>query len=272
MGSNKGITLISLITALLLVTILTSITVTTSVNSFNQMKFEAAKSELEEVQKIVNEVAADYQVYLKEIKGTDAGTEYVDYFEARYRDYSFFYKLLANHEDEAENVINNYPEIDATSEKAFYFTTDDLVKYFGLKGISDVVVDFSTRTVYSADGIKNPRNKGYYYFTPADWGADTVINKSSPEEDLPVVTASAISNYELTYDIQLIVSPKIKTSIKEVYFYKNGRYTKVDNFRELNNEVENIIRITVKGKGRYQFMVVDELKNRYQSEADLVLE
>ena len=66
MKSNKGITLISLIASVLLIIILAATTVVTSMNAYNQMKFEGAKAELEEVQKLVDETASDYQTYLKE--------------------------------------------------------------------------------------------------------------------------------------------------------------------------------------------------------------
>ncbi|MBR1540655.1 MAG: hypothetical protein IJ629_05825 [Clostridia bacterium] len=66
MKNNKGITLISLVASILLILILAATTVVTSMNAYNQMKFEGAKTELEEIQKLVDETASDYQTYLKE--------------------------------------------------------------------------------------------------------------------------------------------------------------------------------------------------------------
>ena len=271
MKNNKGVTLLSLIVALLLVSILMSITVATSMNSYNQMKFEGAKSELEEVKKLVDEIAADYQTYLKEIKGTGEGTRYQDYFAARYNA-DFEDKLLSNHVEHVETLLKIHKEIDVNSIATFYFTSDDLAKYFGLKGIECVVVDFSTRTAYSVDGIRDPRKRRVYYFTPADWGANTTVVKNIQEENTLFITATMVSNYEKTYDVELVINPKINNAITDVYLYSGDKYVKINNFRNISSEERTIIRVTVEGRGLYQFMIVDELNNNYKTKTNLVLE
>ena len=275
MKTNKGVTLISLIIALFLIVMLTSITVSASVNAYKQMKFDAAKSELEEVKRIVDEIAADYQTYLKEIRGTDKGTTYKDYFAERYNDNSFDDKLLVNHEENASALLSNHSEINVASATTFYFSSNDLAKYFGLKGVSSVVVDFSTRTVYSANGIRKPKNKFVAYFTPGDWGADTTVTNVQGGNAGSVVVAEKVAQYGTTYDIKLIVSPKLNVPIKEVYLYKNNKYIKLDSFRDVSDTNQNILRITLdKNEGvsqTYRFMVVDELNNAYRSVSDFNL-
>lgn len=277
MKNNKGITLVSLIMALIIVSILTSITVATSMNAYNQMKFEGAKAELEEVQKKVDEIAADYLTYVEEVKGTMLGTMYEDYFEARYNDSSFSNKLLSAHKDEVEKLLANHLEIVTDSTAAFYFTSEDLVKYFDLKGIDPVVVDFSYRSVYSVKGIRDPKNKQNIYYTASDWGANNQIYKSDSDEVERNLTASLIHYDDITntFDVELKVHPKLDISIAEVYLNRNDNLIRINDFRDLSDENDNIIRITFEKDtiiddtfvedNSYAFRVVDSLKNNYDS-------
>ena len=271
MKNNKGITLLSLIIAFLLVAILTAITVATSMNAYNQMKFEGAKAELEEVNKLVDGIAADYQTYLKEIRGTDRGTSYRDYFVERYNT-SFEDKLLKYHQDYADKLLANHWEIDVMSDTTFYFTSNDLAKFFGLRGIGSVVVDFSTRTVYSVFGIRDPKDKNNYYYTSSDWGEEHKIEEYNEEDYFQFIDAREVSHQGDIYDVELVMEPRLDTMITKVYLYKNGKYVRVNDYRDVSDEYASILRIVIEGRGQYQFMVIDELNNYYLSETVLVLE
>ena len=138
MKNNKGITLISLISSIILILILASVTIVASTNAYNQMKFEGAKSELEQMQKKVDEIATDYQTYLKE-KSSVTENEYTHFFADRYgngsTDVGVFDKMLIkNHESEAKTIIDKY-SLASENNQIFYFSKDDLNKYFDLKGI-----------------------------------------------------------------------------------------------------------------------------------------
>ena len=236
MKSNKGITLISLIASLLLVIILAAATITTSMNAYNQMKFEGAKAELEEIQKLIDEIAADYQSYLKE-KGTTK--TYAEYFTDRYNASNFSSKLLSAHKADVKNLMAYSTDVENaannSSPTAFYFTADDLVKYFDLKGIDSVVVDFSTRTVYSVDGIKDSNDSTKIYYTPADWNSKVVVTTTGAASTTSTITASKVSKSGNTYDIQIILSPKLANDVSEVYIYVDGKYIKADGFRDVTN-------------------------------------
>lgn len=268
MRSNKGITLISLISSLLLLLILAATTIATSMNAYNQMKFEGEKAELEEVQKLVDEIAADYQTYLNE---QGIAKEYIDYFRDRYNATDFSDKLLSNHLTDVKTLSDKYVviqnSISNSSKTAFYFTTDDLVKYFNLKGIGSVVVDFSTRSVYSVEGIKDSDDKTKIYYTPSDWGANSVIQSANSEN---TAISIAISQYSQNkdgsqIDVKLQITPKLSTTVTEVYYYKDGKYVKIDYFREMTNASATEIRVTVPNGCASKFKVVDELKNSYES-------
>ena len=114
MKNNKGITLISLVASIILLLILAATTISTSMNAYKQMEFEGSKAELEEVQKLTDEIATDYQTYLKE--NNDPNKKYADYFSERYGNGTddFSGKLLhANAEKISDNlktkheVLNN---------------------------------------------------------------------------------------------------------------------------------------------------------------------
>ena len=51
MRSSRGITMLSLIATILIMIIITSITIFTTIQSYDQMKFETFKAELQEIQR-----------------------------------------------------------------------------------------------------------------------------------------------------------------------------------------------------------------------------
>lgn len=273
MRNNKGVTLISLLSSLLIITLLISITVVTSMNTYNKMKFEGKKAELEEVQKLVDQLASDYQTWLKEQVPGETNISYSDYFNSRYNikfeSEKFETKLLSAHTD-AITALMSIPEIEAAvnpsapSTTAFYFTSNDLVKYFGLKGIDPVVVDFSTRIVYSVKGIKDYNDDTKIYYTPADWGADLVINKNASEKSFSV-SARKVSNDGNIFNVIIEIDPVIKSSVSEVYYKKNDNYIKINEFYDLSTSAKTIINAIVNEQGTFGFRVVDSMNNNYDT-------
>lgn len=267
MKNNKGITLISLISSVILLIILASITIVTSTNSYNQMKFEGAKAELEEMQKLVDEIATDYQTYLREQGGTKT---YQEYFKDRYGATDFSDKLLSSHQTEASQLLQKNPSLnEEKNEMIFFFTKDDINKYFDLKGINDVVVDFSTRTVYSVSGIKDPDDKTKIYYTSSDWGDDRKVSPNSKENNSVTVTAKQEKKDVSNFDVKITITGKIN-NVSEVYGGIDDKYSKIDNFRVItftesktDTEPQTEIMVSVTGAGNYKFKVIDELNNSY---------
>ena len=267
MKSNKGITLISLISSVILLLIIASVTIVTSVSAYNQMKFESAKAEIEEMQKLVDEIATDYQTYLNEQSNPDPG--YVEYFKARYNA-DFNSKLLSQHMSEVSDLVSKFTSLATPSNIMFFFSKDDIVKYFDLKGINDVVVDFSTRTVYSVEGIKDPDDKNIKYYTQADWGADPKVTYNPSSSAEATVTVEQVNTANSIYNFKITINKKLKT-VSEVYAIK------VDGADETTNKIENFqidnstsgtntsVLVTVTGGGTYYFRVLDSVKNIYKS-------
>ena len=278
MKNNKGVTLILLIVTVIMLGILASVTVVTSIEAYKEMKFEGAKAELEEIQKLVNKIASDYQTYLKETDSNSTETSYVDYFNSRYNvsarsSEGFENKLLYQTENsqKASALIGKYPNIaDAVNDSNkyfFYFTENDLIKYFNLKGISAVVVDFSTRTIYSVKGIEDPNDKSIIYYTASEWKGNTNIQKTATDMTNYTINTSIIENYGTTFDVQIQIEPKLSNEVFEVYYTTNDgdSYTKTDDFRDISNESATIVRVIITGSGTYNFRVVDSLKNYYDT-------
>lgn len=267
MRSNKGITLVSLVASVLLVIILAATTIATSMNAYNQMKFEGAKAELEEMQKLVEEIASDYQIYKKR----DDSITYVEYFTQRYNNDTFNTKLIATHETDTKiSAIKG--KINTASSETFYFTSDDLVKFFGLKGIEDVVADFSTRKVYSVDGIKDSNNKDTVYYAVSDWTGDKSI-KSTASQTAITVTATKNSSKDVT----LTFSTRLNTDVMEVYFAQDGttNFVSADSFRDVTDTTGNtIIRATATISDttkKYIFKLVDSAKNTYTTSTSITM-
>ena len=271
MRNEKGITLISLVASIMLIFIIAGITITTSVNSFNQMKFNSAKAEIDEVQKLVDEIASDYDTYAIEIKGDASTGTYQSYFKERYNADFVVLKNMTNRSSELEALMEAYPNL-STSDSAFLFTTQDLNKYFNLKGINDVVVDFTTRTVYSVKGIKDPDN-GKIYHQQAEWDNDPKVDYTTRPNNKKF-SVIEIGNYGTQLNLELVIARKVE-DISEIYYYfktqenANGSYSapqKIEDFQIVEcKEGSTRIRLTVNGKGIYKFKVITLAKDEFES-------
>lgn len=267
MESNKGITLISLVSSVILILILASVTVVTSMSSYNQMKFEGAKAEIEQVEKLVDEIASDYQTYLNEKEGT-SGLSYSTFFQARYNISStdISGKLLSANQEKAQTIMGKYTEISIPSDTMFYFSQDDLDKYFDLKGINDVVIDFATRNVYSVEGIKDPDDKDHLYYVSTEWGSDTKVAHNDGTTTATVAAASS-SNHTINgikyADITLTITGNFKVSEIYAIVPNTSKKLKVDQYNK--NDKVIYFSIPVTETGNYQFEVYDDSKNVIKS-------
>lgn len=268
MRNNKGITLISLVTVVILMGILATVTISVSINSYNNIKYESAVAELEELQGIVDEITSDYQVYLKESKATKT---YVEYFEDRYGVSNFSSKLVSNNLEVVADLIVKYPSLNSVPDKTFYFTKADIKNYFGLKGIDDVVIDFSKRVIYFIDGIEDPDNEEDVYFKSTEFGIKTVVSENSVSNTTRNILANKIGNSGNYYDVELTITPVIN-NISTIYVCSNNKSVKNENFRDVSIDSNSTkIRLTVEGSGTYTFKIVDEIGNEYVSGEQSIL-
>jgi Tfp pilus assembly protein PilE len=262
MRNQKGVTLISLIATIIVMIILAAITTVTSMNTYNEMKLESFKAELEEVQKKVNEIAADYEIYSKK-NGEE--TSYSNYFSYKFNGSSpaLLSENSSNLTKARTNVLNVHNEIDDSSNTVFYFTEADIQKFLNLKGIDDIIVDFSIRQVYSVEGCKDPENSSTIYYTPSDYGENTVIYEAE--------VSSSLSSLDATSTLKTVVDTKMAQitltinrstesntkdyPISKVYYSKDSgsSWIEVTNFTISGN----YIKFVLYEEGTYSFKVTD---------------
>ncbi|MBR2289355.1 MAG: hypothetical protein IJ867_01730 [Clostridia bacterium] len=270
MKNNKGITLVSLVASVILIVILAATTIVTSMNAYNQMKFEGAKAELEEMQKLVEEIATDYASY----SAKTADSTYAKYFSAKYgvtasnplsggafssvKTDSKFKSLMASSEWTKNYVADN------EANYYFYFTADDLVKFFGLKGIDDVVVDFAKRLAYSVEGIKDSNNDNKIYYCPTEWGAVKEKNttKTATGSVSYASATSATVNKVKYYNVKLALSSNFTGTVSEVLYKKSSAsnwLSSSDVHLVVESNITYVV-FTIKWSeaGTYDFKVIDE--------------
>lgn len=263
MKNNKGIALISLAITIVFIFLLATIVITTSIQSLRRMSLENFKNELEEVQRKVDEKAKDYANFKK----INATATYKDYFINIFGTAPNF---LKDNEKKAEAVIKANPllETNKKSDLVFYFTEKDVKQYLGLNGIGDIIVDFSTRYVYSVKGCRDPDNNQIYY-SAKDYGGNLVVAESNKtnsilsdsETLLKVKTKiNLIGNVNL-YPITINVISKLEDDtnypLVKVYYSKgnsdNDSWIEIDDLN-INNNAINFILYDI---GVYKFKVVD---------------
>ena len=268
MKNNKGITLISLGVTIVLIFLLATIVITTSIQSLRRMSLENFKYELEEVQRKVDEVVSDYAIYRK----TNSSATYENYFTNKFGTSP---SLLKNNEEKAEAVILANPILNTNKESdlVFYFTEKDVKQYLGLKGIKDIIVDFSTRYVYSVKGCKDPDNENKIYYSAKDYGESLVVTESSKitsslsGDSTVTLTASGTNNLvgnTKIYDMKLTIGNRNPNGtdypITKVYYSKESEAEEIGNtWVEIKDiKVDNdIVDFVLYDEGTYQFKVVD---------------
>lgn len=181
MRNQKGVTLISLITTVIIILMLAGITATSSISSFKSMKYQTFRSELEEIQDAVNEICEKYAL----LKQSDSTIDsYNGYFEKIYGENkgpTLIGSALTDNSSVAD-IVGLYGDLDKDSTATFYFTQDDIKKFLGLEVTLDkgIIVDFSTRKVYSIDGCEDPTTKTKYY-TLSEVKGETNVSKDTTD-------------------------------------------------------------------------------------------
>ena len=161
MREQKGVTLVFLVVTIIILLMIAGITMTTSINLYKKMKYESFIAQLEEIQGAVDKMCEKY----------DSG----DYTSFADSTTSFFTEVyggapgtlaIAENATKADKIIDKYFGGSASYHEGyvFYFHAAQLQDYFNLSGIKfDVVIDFSTRYVYSVDGCADAEDEKIIY-------------------------------------------------------------------------------------------------------------
>ena len=161
MRNKKGVTLIFLVVTVIILLMMAGITITSSISLYKKMKYEKFIAQLEELQGAVDKMCEKYNT-----------GEYTSFSDSTT---GFFVEIygevpgtlaIAENASRAEEVINNYFSGNASYHEGyvFYFNAEQLKDYFNLNGIEfDVVIDFSTRYVYSVIGCSDYEDDNVVY-------------------------------------------------------------------------------------------------------------
>ncbi len=177
MGNQKGITMVSLVITIIIMLIIASITIVSSIKAYNMMRYETFQAELEEVQSAVNELCETYSVE----KSLNSDLTYSTFFENKFGNVP---KLVSESisENGVQELVSSYSALSVNSQYTYYFNTEDIKTYLGLEvSLNSIIVDFSTRYVYSVEGCVNPSNDDVIYHTLSEMDGETNIyeNKNS---------------------------------------------------------------------------------------------
>lgn len=188
MRNQKGVTVVSLIVTVVVMLIIASVTITASLSSYKTMRYQTFMAELEEVQSAVNETSESYLLE----RSLNSSLSYSDYFTNRYGSSP---RLIgsATSEPGVSELVALYAVLTTDSQYIYYFNQDDIRTYFGLEVTLDaVLIDFSTRYVYSVEGCQDPINDEEVYYTLAEMGGETnvYLNETSAESATNGLVAS----------------------------------------------------------------------------------
>ena len=188
MRSQKGITLITLVVTIVVLIILAGITIYSSIDNYKRMRYENYIAQLEELQLAVEKVSEQYKV-----------GEYVSYSDTTN---GFFIKKFDNipgtlaiseNEIKAETIINKYFSGNSSYHEGFvfYFSKEEIEDFFNINGIEfDIIVDFSTRYVYSVEGCKKPSGNEEIIYTLLDVKSISILDE---DETISESSASGIT-------------------------------------------------------------------------------
>lgn len=148
-SNNKGITLVALIIIVIVMIIIASVSISSALDSVNDTMLEGFYTQLDLVQKRVDDIATTNEKYINdsdetiEIKNTG--------------------KLLTQEQEQKLNNILAKAQItDINIEKFKYFTIQDIEAFLDLKEIDyNLFINFDNRIVVAENGIKID-NDDYY--------------------------------------------------------------------------------------------------------------
>lgn len=259
MKNQNGVTLIALVGTILILLILASITITTSIQSYKQMRFETFKAELNEVQLKVDEICEDFKIFKKE-NGTTA--TYSDYFTEKFGSAPTLFD--ESDTTQVEDLLTSHNEFLNHTGFVFYFNQDDMNKYLGLKGIDELIlIDFSTRYVYSIEGCKDPdKDLDKVYYTAIDFGETTIVDYSEDDGYISINTSSTETKTEIikvgsTNMAQATISFYTQGIISKVYYNNSNDgsdvWIEVKDYEYIENGFWDDIKFILYEEGDYIF-------------------
>ena len=263
MRNKKGVTLIFLVVTVIILLVIAGITITSSVSLYKKMKYEKFIAQLEELQGAVDKMCEKY----------DTG-EYTSFSDSTT---GFFIEIygevpgtlaIAENASRAEEVINNYFGGNAGYHEGyvFYFYADQLKDYFNLNGIEfDVVIDFSTRYVYSVIGCPDHEDENVVY-SLIDLKEKNIIQQDETqlESNSSGITFTQVpvqSDTTKMYKINLVLNYSDSEGDYNIYkaYYSTDNGTQWNDVSYLSEceYLDNSVSFYVYESGTYYFKIQD---------------
>lgn len=243
--NNKGITLVTLVITIILMLIIIGISISTSMKSLDSTSLNSFYTELEIIQKRVDDIASNNESYIdsngKVVYIKKQGTPYL--------------ALSTSLQENLRKILDNEgAELGLNKMNFRYFTKEQLESQLGLMDIRyNVFIDFNTRTVIAEDGI-NVNGKTYNilfnetYFVKQESKDDAIVKSMSFE-----AVKYGKKNYKIIVTLKNSAGNDVNTNIGTL------RYKKVDTrYWETADGLE----IIVDELTRYDIEYEDNKKNK----------
>lgn len=268
MRNQNGVTLMALAVTILVMVLLATVTIGGSLTSLKQIRYEATVTELEEIGRTVNEVCEDYG-FAKEVS-TNSNYNYSVYFTEKYGSAPLLVGNATN-KSGVTKLVSIYGSLSANSQYIFYFDSNDIKKYLGLEvyNIDAILIDFSTKYVYSVDGVKDPGGE-YIYYNLAEMTSSKNVHGNSDVVSSSTFGVNALDDYSSV--LQNVGETKMLKVRLEIVRGESGRdypiekaYYSLDggtSFREVDYlgdcvYKEDFVEFVIYEPGEYTFMLKD---------------
>lgn len=238
--NEKGITLISLLVTVLIMMIIVGVAVSAGVESVDSTRLQGFYTQLEFIQKRVDDIASTNEGYYTNSDGTQT------YVDIKTQGGS---ELTSAQSTFLQELLNN-EEINVSASEFRYFTIDNLEKQLNLSQMEyNVFIHFDNRIIVAEDGIKI-NGKNYYILKNDIYFVEQNTNKNSGNISLNY----NISKYG-TNNYKIIVNP---STVGDLITNGTLRYKEVTTkYWETANGLE----IVINKLAQYNIEYVDSNKN-----------
>ena len=243
MKNQKGITLITLILTVIIILLLASIGVYTGVEAYKTMKVQKFMAQMRVVQERINVICEDWKNWEKYNDDTTADPNNFNLYieetlispggqKAR--------KANATSQPEFNEIISggatSLTGADKTITNYYYFSSEDLESFLGLKGLDiEVIINFASRNFVEKTGVEALDTEGnikrYYVLEElieAQRLTSTIIqNLNSIENDVIIdyykyLNTSISKNNGTNKTILIELNAKVEKPIKKLEISKEN--------------------------------------------------
>lgn len=262
MKNENGITLMNICIIVAIILIVATICAFIFSESYEKKELKIYISQMELIQEKVNWVRSEYKIwddydpnvtgnfytYLQGLGYSNANNSSNPYIEE-------FNKIIKSIDDKKLNNWNS--NVDMILANYYYFSSEDLKKYFSLDNIDlNVIINFYTGNVISKEGIKEDDGLIYRQYD-SNMGNKLVTPQIYNYEIKPKF--EIIENYGLSQKVK--ISLDTNADIMEVYYYSSTTDENKKTCRNLNgytyNQEENATYFNIETSGDYSFIVED---------------